>query len=78
MDDVIKHCGLCAVSDHYTNQCPQLKDVASLDSQLVARLISGRINLKEIHDGFQILTINLRIHPCHIHNNFNIPFMYPN
>lgn len=34
MDGTMWHCGLCAVGDHYIDQCPQLQDVANIDEQL--------------------------------------------
>lgn len=42
VNGVMKHCGLCAASDHFTDQCPKLQDVANMDAQMVAGIIQNQ------------------------------------
>lgn len=72
---VAKHCGLCAASDHFTDQCPQLQDVANLDAQLVAGIFQKQqgISSKATRDGSLTQTTLQQIHLYHTHSISRIP-----
>lgn len=42
VNGVVKHCGLCAAGDHFTDQRPQLQDVANLEAQIVAGIFQNQ------------------------------------